>query len=238
METILPKGNAELIFNFNAESPIQAIIDNSPFNLGKCFVNGFNTCPVKIHLPEQHVFFGVQFHLVALKKLLGVPVSEFTNTVVDLALINPSFHSLWHSLAEKKTFIERVGVIGEWAEKKCIELQPREQFLDSFLAKDLQQSVSVTELSKSICYSTRQLSRKISELTSLNTEDILLYKKYLRSLQLIQHSDMALTEIAYESHFSDQSHFIKSFKAFAHITPGEYRQNKSFVQGHIFSNVR
>jgi AraC-like DNA-binding protein len=237
-ETILPKGNAEIIFNFNDEAPIRATIDNKQFHLGKCFVNGFNTCPIQTQLPRQHVLFGIEFHLIAIKKLFGIPASEFTNMVVDPALLHPSFNSLWHILAAKKTFNERVAVITTWIEQKAIGLEPREQFLTSFLANDLQQTASVTGLAKSVCYSTRQLSRKIYELTSLNTEDVLLYKKYLRSLQLIQHSHLPLTEIAYESHFSDQSHFIRSFKTFAQITPGEYRQSKSDIPGHIFENVR
>ena len=72
----------------------------------------------------------------------------------------------------------------------------------------------------------------------MNTEEILLYKKYLHAVHLMHHTNLLLTKIAYQSHFSDQSHFIKSFKAYAQLTPGEYSRNKGNVKGHIFENVR
>jgi AraC-like DNA-binding protein len=237
-ENILPKGVIEIIFNFSESSPLDAQIDHQQFQLARCFINGYNTYPIQLELPKQQVFFGVQFHPVAVRHFLGVPASEFTNVAIDLTLLDRFFNSLWHQLAEKKTFNERVTVITKWIESKIIDVSSQEQLLNFFLENDHLHNLSVTNLSKILCYSTRHLSRKIYELTKMNTEKILLYKKYLHSVHLIHHTNLSLTAIAYRSNFADQSHFIKSFKSFAQITPGEYRQNKSFVEGHIFKNVR
>ncbi len=237
-ETILPKGNVELIFNFTDDPPIQASVNDNKFQLAKCFINGFNTNPIQLQLPEQHSFLGIQFHAVAIKKLFGIPASEFANKVVDMILIDPSLNALWHQLASIRTFDERIRIIKGWLQNKLIEFQPREVFLNNFFKAELEQNLSVTELAKTLCYSTRQLSRKMYEFTNLNTEDVLLYKKYLRSVDLLQHSNLSLTEIAYESHFADQSHFIKSFRSFTDLTPTIYRQNKSPLQGHLFEHVR
>ncbi|MEJ0083093.1 MAG: helix-turn-helix transcriptional regulator [Puia sp.] len=110
--------------------------------------------------------------------------------------------------------------------------------INHFLSGFDQHDVSVTELARSLCYSTRQLSRKMAEVTGMNTEEILLYKKYLHAVELIHHTDLSLTQIAYQSNFSDQSHFIKSFKAYSGMTPGVYKTNKSSMKGHIYENVR
>ena len=64
-----------------------------------------------------------------------------------------------------------------------------------------QHDLSVTELANSLCYSPRQLSRKMTEATGMNTEEILLYKKYLHAVHLIHHTDLSLTKIAYQSQF-------------------------------------
>ena len=87
-------------------------------------------------------------------------------------------------------------------------------------------------------YSPRQLSRKLTEATGMNTEEILLYKKYLHALDLIHQSDLSLTQIAYQSQFSDQSHFIRSFKTYSGMTPGVYKASKGFMKGHFYENVR
>jgi AraC family transcriptional regulator len=48
--------------------------------------------------------------------------------------------------------------------------------------------------------------------------------KVARSLSIIKNSDTTLTEIAFDCGFSDQSHFIRTFKNVTGFLPGEYRR--------------
>ena len=237
-EQILPKGIVEIIFNFSDSSPIPAQLDSKQYHLPNCFINGFNTAPIQLNLPKQQVFFGVRFQPLAVKKIFGTPSSEFLDIPVDLTLLDSTFDSLWHQLAEKDNFSLRVGSFFGWLGGKNWDLAPQECLVNDFLSAVNQHDLSVTELSKTLCYSSRQLSRKVFEATGMNTEEILLYKKYLHAVHLIHHTELSLTEIAYQSHFSDQSHFIKSFKTYTKMTPGEYKRTKSSLKGHIFENVR
>ena len=237
-EHILPKGIVELIFNFGSDAPILAQVGKKQCQLPHCFINGFNTEPVKIQLPDQQKFFGVQLQPLATKKIFGTPAGEFSNMVVDLTLLDPGFQSLWQRLGEQTSFNERVSALSHWIETKLPDWQPREKMVNDFLLTVDQHDLSVTDLANSLCYSTRQLSRKMTEATGMNTEEVLLYKKYLHAVHLIHHTDLSLTKIAYQSNFSDQSHFIKSFKTFTNMTPGEYKSGKSFVKGHVYENVR
>jgi len=135
---------------------------------------------------------------------------------------------------EKRSFLERIAVISDWMENRIINLNPQEKLLNYFLNDTSEVEITTRELAATVCYSTRHLSRKIYELTAMNTEETLLYKKYLRSVHLIHTTNLSLTEIAYQCRFYDQAHFIRSFKEFAQMTPGNYRQNKSRLPGHIF----
>ena len=65
---------------------------------------------------------------------------------------------------------------------------------------------------------------KISELTGMNAEQFLLYKKYLHSVHLIHTTNLSLTDITYHSNFADQSHFIKGFKQFTGDTPENFKR--------------
>jgi len=237
-EHILPKGIVEVIFNFSDGSPIPAKVGNKQSHLSNCFINGFNTAPVQIELPEHQKFFGVQLQPLSVKKIFGVPACEFSDSVVDMTLLDPGIRSLWHQLAEQTSFDRRVAVFSNWIGTKLTGLQPLDNRINNFLSGLDQHDLSVTVLASSLYYSPRQLSRKITEATGMNTEEILLYKKYLHAVHLIHHTDLSLTKIAYQSHFSDQSHFIKSFKTFTKITPGDYKKSKGFVKGHIYENVR
>ena len=237
-EQILPKGIVEIIFNFSEGTPIPVETDGRQSQLGNCFINGLNKAPINLVLPEKQVFVGVMLRPLAVKKLIGAPAGIFSDDTVDLTLIDRSFNTLWHQLAELDDFDSRVCVLMNWARTKNINLAPQENLLNNFLYAPGQHTLSVSQLAGSVYYSTRQLSRKLLEATAMNTEEILLYKKYLHALDLVHTSCMTLTEIAYESNFSDQSHFIKTFRLFTSITPGEYRQRKGDVKGHMYEDVR
>ena len=237
-EHIIPKGIVEVIFNFSAGSPIRAELGNQQYHLSNCFINGFNTAPVQLQLPEHQLFFGIQVQPLAVKKIFGIPACEFTDRVVDLSLIDPAFNSLWCQLAEQSSFDNRLTTFLSWIEKRVHDWQPQEQLVNSFLSAVDQHDLSVMELAYTLCYSARHLSRKLFEATGMNTEEILLYKKYLHAMHLIHHTDLSLTQIAYQSNFSDQSHFIRSFKNYSQMTPGAYKRTKSVVKGHIYANVR
>jgi AraC-like DNA-binding protein len=237
-EQIIPKGIVEIIFNFSDSSFIPAQLGSKQYHLTNCFINGFNTAPIGLQLPKQQVFFGVRFQPLAIKKIFGIPACEFSDIAVDLTMLDISLYSLWHQLAEQNKFAIRVSIFCAWIERKFLDWQPQEKLINNFLCAINQHDLSVTELANSLCYSPRHLSRKVFEATGMNTEEILLYKKYLHAVHLIHHTDLSLTEIAYQSHFSDQSHFIKSFKAYTKMTPGEYKRNKSYMEGHIYENVR
>jgi AraC-like DNA-binding protein len=237
-EYIIPKGIVEVIFNFSEGSPMSALVGDKPYDLSHCFINGFNRVPVQIQLPKRQMFLGIQLQPMAVKKILGMPGSVFSDTIVDLDLVDKTFHSLCHQLADQTVFDNRVSILSGWIEKKLPDWQPQEKMINHFLCGVDRHDVTVTELARSLCYSPRQLSRKMSEATGMNTEEILLYKKYLHAVDLIHYTSLSLTQIAYQSHFSDQSHFIKSFKAYSGMTPGEYKASHRFMKGHIYENVR
>ena len=236
-EYIIPKGVIEVIFNFS-DSAIPTEIGYKNYDLPSCFINGFNTLPINIHLPENQVFFGVIFQPVAVTKIFKVHGSELADITIDMTLIDVTFNSLWHQLVEQTTFDARVKTFLNWLNSKITDWHPQDQLMNTFLYASKQQALSVTGLADTLCYSTRHLSRKLFEVTGMNAEEILLYKKYLHAVELMHKTNLSLTEIAHQSFFVDQSHFIKTFKGYAGITPGAYRRKMSLVKGHIYDNVR
>lgn len=237
-EDIIPKGIVEIIFNFDNGDPIPTFVGSKRYHLSRCFIYGFNTLPIRLQLPPHQEFFGVRLQPMAVKKILGAPGCEFLDFPVDLTLVDSNLNTLWHQLAEHKDFRNRISVFLSWIDQRLPELQPQEKLINEFLSAINQHNLSVADLANTLCYSPRHLSRKLSEATGINTEAILLYKKYLHSVHLIHNTELSLTEIAYQSNFSDQSHFIRTFKAYATLTPGEYKKNKSRLEGHLYQNVR
>jgi AraC-like DNA-binding protein len=233
LERILPSGTVEIIFNFSSDVFTGQITRDS-FSVKRSFINGFNTKPILLHLPGYHSFFGIRFHPFVIRHLFGFNAGEFANRTVDVSLIDPLFNALWHQLYEAKDFLKRVAIFRQWLLKKTNGTIHRENAIDLFLKNYPDKKYGVQALSKTLYSSPRQLSRKFYQLTGMNTLHILAYKNYLKSLALLDNPKLSLTEIGYSCHFADQSHFIRVFKNFAGISPGEYQKQKSNLAGHIY----
>ncbi|MDB5201269.1 MAG: hypothetical protein JWQ27_678 [Ferruginibacter sp.] len=236
-EYIIPKGIIEVIVNLS-ESPVSSSLGDQPYQLPTCFINGFSTKPIQTELPERQLFFGIVFQPHAIRQVFKIKGYELANKIIDLQLILPGFRFLCEQFAEQLSFPQRIRILLGWLGQFSPETDNRAQLMNQFLQAENQQLATVNVWAKTLCYSPRHLSRKISELTGLNAEDILLYKKYLHTVSLMHDPKLSLTQIAYRSGFTDQSHFIRTFKSFTGITPGTYQRNRSSLKGHLFEDVR
>lgn len=235
-EIILPKGTSEIIFNMSENTLCFKDSDNSSFNLFRCIINGINTIPHYLIKNESQHFIGIQLHPYALKYLFELPNKEFTNQVLDGFNLCNSLSSLYDELSTVLHFDQRVILILKWFRQK-IGTKYRQS--DKSVIFDLcylssVENQSVKSISKAYNFSDRHLRRLSNDYLGMNTEDFIMYRKYLKSLLSLHDTNKTLTEIAYESAYYDQSHFIREFKAFTGLTPGDYRKNMSGLPGHLF----
>ncbi len=200
-----------------------------------CFIQGINTHVINAKYIGQQHLFGIRLQPHMIQSLLGIMPSELNNTVVDLTLIKPGFRLIWEQLMEADSFAERVRVIETLfpvlAETDCVRTQKLSQL---FLSDSIQSFQSLNQLSNEVYYSTRQLNRKAHSIFGMSAEELVIYKKFLHSVNLMHGAKTTLTDIAYRSGFYDQSHFCRIFKSYTGITAKEYRNNKSELPFHLF----
>lgn len=235
-ELILPKGVVELVFNLS--DPMQGILPHqqTPDFAPNCFLQGMNTHVVKVEYTGTQHLFGICLRPHMVKALLGIPASECRDCLIDLGLLNKSFDDVWHQLKEANSFTERVAII----EKTFPVLHETDcsrtvYFSGLFTEGSNHRIASIDELSKEICYSSRQLNRKAQHLFGLSTEELLLHKKFRTAVTLLHGNKKSLTSIAYEAGFYDQAHFCRIFKNFTGLTAKQYQQHKSELPFHLFS---
>jgi len=236
-ETILPTGVVELIFSFNDSVAFTRSNHSKQLSTPRCFVSGVSDTSVQLSAPGRQDFFGVELRPAAVKRLLKIPGGEFLNAITDLEAINKEFNGLWHRLAEADSFDARINTTQQWLGQKLCSVPAQEMAIADFLVTGLE-SLSVTDQAGKFCYSTRQLHRKMQELFGMSTEGLIRYKRYVHALHLIHHSHETLTSVGYDCLYYDQAHFIREFRDFTGLTPGEYRQQKSSLPGHLYNNVR
>ena len=91
-------------------------------------------------------------------------------------------------------------------------------------------TVPIQELADAAGISLRHFQRRFLQLTGLNPKH---YARICRIGHAIHHKelepDVSWTELALESGYADQSHFIRDFKALTGVVPREFLRGQTFI---------
>ena len=134
-------------------------------------------------------------------------------------LQNSPFENLLHEVYNKfltEAETDKKKIPGWVKELKAI-IQDQ---IDSRFAFDLKKISNDLELNPS--YLSREFSKYFED---LNFGDYIRKIRIDKAISLIQHSNYSLTEIAYLTGFSDQSHFTRIFKQHTEKNPSTYRKH-------------
>lgn len=85
-------------------------------------------------------------------------------------------------------------------------------------------SISLTELSLAVKVHPVTISKYFNVYNNCTLTNYIKGIRVARSFALLQHTNLSLTEIAFECGFSDQSHFIRVFKAITGYSPNKIRK--------------
>ncbi|MDD7257358.1 MAG: helix-turn-helix domain-containing protein [Prevotellaceae bacterium] len=84
--------------------------------------------------------------------------------------------------------------------------------------------ISVSSLAESMYISRSQLSRRVLNLTGMNTSDFVLQVRMGKARRMLEDSTTPITEIACLCGFNDPSHFTRMYKKTYNITPSQARK--------------
>jgi len=93
----------------------------------------------------------------------------------------------------------------------------------------------VSELAELMNMSRSNLLRKIRKDTQLSASQFIRQVRILKSMQLLDQTELAISEISYEVGFGNNSYFIKCFREFYGYSPGEFR--KRAIEGVVLDKL-
>jgi AraC-like DNA-binding protein len=101
-----------------------------------------------------------------------------------------------------------------------------QQFLNRILGivnlNMMNASFTIDNFSKELGMSRTQMYRKIKSLTGLSPNEFIRNQRIQRAGQLLQKSDLTISEITYEVGFTDVRYFRRCFKEYFKVNPSEY----------------
>jgi len=101
-----------------------------------------------------------------------------------------------------------------------------------WLRDKLGRGVSIGALAAQLGLSTRTLNRRFRQATGVSPQQWLQRLRVSEARDLLRHSNLTISDIAWRLGFQDVSHFGKLFREHAGITPGRYREA---VRGKLFA---
>jgi AraC-like DNA-binding protein len=165
-------------------------------------------------------YFGVRFLPGYLPKRLDVSIPELIDSSVSLTEFEGGGELLErvacaHGFAERIDLMQRF-IGGQWNADDLLHMMIADVVAHGG-------TMRVSELERDTQYSARYINRVFSDRLGLSPKA---FSKFIRFQSLIghlnEHRECRMTDLAVDSGYYDQSHFIKEFKEFASVTPREY----------------
>lgn len=122
----------------------------------------------------------------------------------------------YHMVLDYTERVEKIR-IGSTPSKLVIDIS-------NYVQHHISEPVNIQALAKAMYLSRTRLSVKFKEQTGMTLTDFILKEKINEAKRLLRYTDKSLSSISAYLAFSSQSHFSRTFRKYASLTPNEYRQ--------------
>lgn len=236
-ETILPKGNVDIIFNLGDPSQLVAgKLIRQPVNLSRCFLQGVQTGAIQAQPGKNFDLIGISLTLEGSAAILPLPASELTDRLTESSLLFEELGRMLERLFESTDFHKQVPLLLHWLMRQ-VRPPARHKMIRHVCARlrHTPTEANLRDITQSLQISERHLRRLFLEQIGVSPSRYIRLSRFINAIQTIPTSSSSLTEIAHSLYYSDQAHFCRDFKEIAGLTPREYRNGVTGVPGHIFS---
>ena len=213
----VPGGRIVLVISFGP--PLE--VDGSSYG---SFVAGLHeTAAITEHAGVSH---GVQAYLTPLgaERLFRMPMAELANGGADLADLLDDADELAERLYEAPGWPARLALLEAYIERRVAEAPPLPREIEWSWQRLLasEGAVPVAELADEVGWSRRHLAARFREHVGLPPKALARILRFERAAERLRRG-ADLADAALDSGYYDQAHFNRDFKAFAGVTPTEYR---------------
>lgn len=226
---VIPSGYVELIIHLtdlHCDLPSLQGWSQSP----NYTIIGLQTKPYVVRFSNNVRVFGIRFKPEGIYKVFGVPASKFAEIYEDMSqVMGRGFRDFCDKLILQKSVPGMLKHTDRYLSGMARHHNQSLGYVD-YAAELIRKSgggVKIEELQNLIFIGLRQLEREFKEKIGMTP------KKYLRISRLIQvhrllesSKELNLTEIAYQTGYTDQAHFIRDYKSIIGETPSIYVKEK------------
>lgn len=220
-QRVTPDGCFEL--NFPLSDPIIRKDNHRSTLVGEAYLNTRFNDHYFVKRTGVTRLAGVRFYPWGLHAFLGSH-SENNSFVPADDLFGNSVHELHHRLYFANSDAEIIKLL-EHQLTRMLQAK-REHVLVQAACKKIAAAkghIQLEGLAGDMGLSLRRLQQLFLQITGTNPKQIVRLIRFRYAVHLLTHNQFSkLSDVAYESHYTDQSHFIREFSLFSGVSPKEY----------------
>ena len=236
-QKLIPDGHIEMTFNF--KDGIKRYTSDTEFIVHpRAMVMGQRTKSYYIE-PEGDVdSFAISFYPHGFANFVNTPLKDLVDieTPIQTLFGEKDGNELEEKIIQASDTPQRIQIIETFLLEKLNESKTLEHIVQSTVDAliDTSGSTSISDLLKEDPSKRRKLERDFRKQIGISPKQLGRVIRLQTALKMLLNSDEKLTNIAYESEYFDQAHFIKDFKEFTGITPKEFLGNESMELSSLF----
>lgn len=189
------------------------------------FLYGQTIKPIELVMEGAYKLIIFQLYPFVLRHFFGVNPKDINDNCYDLSVI-PKITATVAQLQQQPDFEKRITILSEFlltqfnAKKEQLDFTVREAIQ---IILDHNGQLGIGDLCEILQQNERTLERKFNTEVGVSPKQFSKIIQFQQSYEQITGTDFEkLTDIVYANGFSDQSHFIKIFKAFTGKTPKHF----------------
>lgn len=223
-ERILPDGCMELIFHYG--DLFQQYHNDRPELQPRSFVHGQMKAYIEIAPTGNTGMIAARFYPHGLAAFIDMPVYELTDRVTDVgSLFGKNAWELEQQLGNAPNEAERVRLLTGFLTKRLRRSSVKTDMAANAVRTIMTTggNIAVNKLAMDACMSERQFERVFLASVGVSAKAFSKIVRFQHSIRAAQSGKQTtLTQLAHDSGYYDQAHYIRDFKAFAGVTPVQY----------------
>ena len=224
-QRIVPDGCMEMIFHCG-DLYEQFLDDGKTIIQPRSFVFGQITRPLEIAPTGVSDIIAARFHPDGFFPFNSKPLPEMENKAISLnSLFNKEGLQLEEQVIAASATGKRIKIVEAFLlnKLKSPEVTDRIAKQSVEMLLKLNGQLSVDDLAVQLKINRRQLERKFSSTIGLSPKQLAKVIRLQATLKMLEKKQFtSLTSLAYENGYFDQAHFIKDFKEFTGMSPGQF----------------
>lgn len=237
-QRIVPDGCIELVFILGDD--IKRYVTESEFVIQpRAVVIGQITEPFFIQPTGYVNTFAVRFYPYGFTNFISTPLHDLANkeTPIEQLFDSDSVTELVQSIIKAANAEERIAIIESFLTRTLNSKSTINTIVKTTIdaLEATSGSSPINAILKNDPSQRRQLERNFSQQIGISPKQLGIIIRLQTALKmLLRNQSDKLSDIAYESEYYDQAHFIRDFKEFTGTTPADFIEDETLLLSNIF----